>query len=345
MSEEQKQYRDEGALRIMEALNGVDQELLERCGTVDSAVVDNTPASKQDKKVTEMSGYRKKRKLIWTYGRICAACLCLVIVGVVSWNSLRLGGGGTADDSFTGGAAGNLNGAMQQEGTTEGTAQDSARGGEAGAMLETKENEESDQDSMPENNITEDAGNGDSMSANREQLENIEAQTDVCSLPPNPYREITEEEAREYMPLGTYIPTQLPFGYQFESARISEEEQWLTLTWTKGMDYLHISVGLTDGSSVETVDISRPELYDEHLYEIPYAETVPAEYREIFNDPVFAAGDLSLEVVSSRLMSYNDSGDTDTPRGNFQVLYPDGVLLRFNGRGTPEEIWNMFTDL
>lgn len=345
MSEEQKQYRDEGALRIMEALSGVDEELLERCGTVDSAVADSLATSTQNKKVTEMSDYRKKRKLIWTYGRICAACLCLVIVGVVSWNSLRLGGGGTADGSFSEGAAGNLNGAMQQRDTTEGTAQDSARTGEAGAMPEAEEN----QDFMPESNFVGNADNGGSMSTDMEQekerLEDIEVQSDECAVSLNPYREITEEEAREYMPLGAYIPTQLPSGYQFESARVSEEEQWLTLTWTRGMDYLHISVGLTDAENVETVDVGRPELYDEHLYEIPYGETVPAEFRETFFNPVFAAEDLSLEIVSSRLRSYNDSGDTDTPRGNFDILYPDGILLSFNGRGTPEEVWNMFTDL
>ena len=40
-----------------------------------------------------------------------------------------------------------------------------------------------------------------------------------------------------------------------------------------------------------------------------------------------------------------DSGDTDTPRGNFAVLYSDGVLVEFSGRGTAEEIWNMFEGL
>ncbi len=94
-----------------------------------------------------------------------------------------------------------------------------------------------------------------------------------------------------------------------------------------------------------TVDIARAEIYDVRLYEIPYGETVPEEYREVFQDPVFAVEDLSLEVIESRMASYNDSGDTDTPRGNFRVLYPDGVLVRFNGRGTPEEIWEMFCSM
>ena len=45
------------------------------------------------------------------------------------------------------------------------------------------------------------------------------------------------------------------------------------------------------------------------------------------------------------MKSYDDAGDTDTPRGNFSVLYPDGVVVRFNGRGTAQEIWEMFCSM
>ena len=45
------------------------------------------------------------------------------------------------------------------------------------------------------------------------------------------------------------------------------------------------------------------------------------------------------------MKAYEDSGDTATPRGNFKVLYPDGVLVSFNGRGTAQEIWDMFCSM
>ena len=45
------------------------------------------------------------------------------------------------------------------------------------------------------------------------------------------------------------------------------------------------------------------------------------------------------------MKSYDDQGDTDTPRGNFSVLYEGGVLIRFSGRGTAEEIWEMFCSM
>ena len=58
-----------------------------------------------------------------------------------------------------------------------------------------------------------------------------------------------------------------------------------------------------------------------------------------------AVKDFNLEIVKSRMKSYDDQGDTDTPRGNFSVLYEGGVLIRFSGRGTAEEIWEMFSSM
>lgn len=110
------------------------------------------------------------------------------------------------------------------------------------------------------------------------------------------------------------------------------------------MDMILLHLEQTQGT-VETVDVEKPEIYDERLYEVPYGETVPEEYRQVFQDPVFALEDFSLEIVESRMKAYEDSGDTATPRGNFKVLYPDGVLVSFNGRGTAQEIWDMFCSM
>ena len=106
------------------------------------------------------------------------------------------------------------------------------------------------------------------------------------------------------------------------------------------MDYIMLSLRRTE-EDVATVDIDKPETYDQRLYEIPFGETVPGEYREVFDDPVFAWEDLDLEIIRSRMLVFEDRGDTAVPRGNFRVLYPDGMLLGFNGRGTAEEIWEM----
>ena len=119
----------EGALRIMDALSGVDEELLERC---------------------EQSGQKAGnayRRPLWQQARAWAAVLCLAVVGAASFAGYRLmqmgGMGSTAD-----GSAGEawpldtieraVNGeTMEQE---EGAAQDTARaeGNEAPEQTEER---------------------------------------------------------------------------------------------------------------------------------------------------------------------------------------------------------------
>lgn len=158
--------------------------------------------------------------------------------------------------------------------------------------------------------------------------------------------EYTEQEARRMERLGEYVPRTLPEGYGFERAYSDPDlgRENLTVSWSRGMDLILLHLEVAEGT-VETVDIQKPETYDQRLYEIPYGETVPEEYRQAFWNPVFALDDFSLEIAESRMMIYEDSGDTDTPRGNFKVLYPDGVLASFNGRGTAQEIWEMFSSM
>lgn len=166
---------------------------------------------------------------------------------------------------------------------------------------------------------------------------------EACGLPSATWENLTEEEARG-METGQYLPTDLPRGYSFESAAWYAENGILHAGWKNGMDYIEISISRPEGD-METVDVGLPETYDVHLYEIPYGESVPEEYREVFSNPVFAWEDMSLEIVKCRMASRQDRGDTATPRGNFAVLYSDGVLVRFTGRGSAEQIWEMFCSM
>lgn len=164
-------------------------------------------------------------------------------------------------------------------------------------------------------------------------------------------QKLTEAQARE-SELGAYVPKALPAGYILEEAsrEIGEEDSQtlrdLRLTWCRELDSITIRITRDEKREISVVDVDVPQTYDLRLYEIPLAESVPREYWESVNNPVFAAEDLSLEAIESRMISgTGDSGDTDTPRGNFSVLYSDGVLVEFSGRGTAEEIWNMFEGL
>ncbi len=308
----------EEALRILEALSAVDEELLARC------------EEQPEKKVIPL----------WKRGRLWAACLGLLAVGALSWNALRFAG--VSKDSLYE-ATQDENAAIDQIALQTAPTERADGAGLTGAAQETGADTGEAEDAAPEEA-------GEAVTEGKEDLSVQSDQQERCGIDAQG-REVTEEEVRNWMPLGARIPKNLPSGYVFESARIDEQERQATVCWSRGMDSIRITVSQVEEAAVDTVDIDKPETYDERLYEIPFAETVPAEYFEVFQDPVFDINDMTgdmgsvgLELVKSRVLPHEDAGDTDTPRGMFSVLYPDGsdsVLLRFNGRGTPEEIWNM----
>ncbi len=78
--------KERGALRVMEALSAVDEELLERCGEPGAAPAEGNRAS----------GTPEKGRLylfVRRYGKVCAACLCLLALGAACLNlrQIRMG--------------------------------------------------------------------------------------------------------------------------------------------------------------------------------------------------------------------------------------------------------------
>lgn len=315
------------ALKIMEALSGVDEELLERS---EAAGSDGT------------AGKERHGSLTWGYWSRRAAVFALIAVGAVSWggyvliNESETGSDGATQ--FLSAESGQANGREAQ--SMQGNGSPGMSGG--AAMDEIAQAP----DIMPEsyeNVKQEDIEGKRDYEGVDSLLTSNAAESEPCQ-PQLEMRKLTEGEARELETLGAYVPSTLPSGYAFESARYDAERETLTLWWSRGMDSVMLSVRQAGG--VETVDVTRPELYDERLYEIPYGESVPQEYGETFRSPVFSKDDFSLEIVRSRVISYSgDSGDTSAPMGSFAVLYDDGVLVRFSGRGTPEQIWEMFATI
>lgn len=268
----------EQSFRIMEALSGVDEDLLAGCG------LDEGQAARRH-------GNAPRRCF-----RGLAAAMCLAVIGAAGWGGYRFMHKGTAQDT----------GRTDHESSyllaADGREQEEAGG-------------EQDAPSM------EYAAGGGQEEALMEDA-----------------KPLTLEEAGNVEILGDYVPRQLPEGYAFREAFVGEsEEGGLTVVFGNGTDSFVLVIKAC-GDSVSVVDIDRPEAYDRRLYEIPYEETVPEEYRESFLDPVFASEDFGLETVRSRMVSLNGA---DTPEGWFKVLYPQGVLLDFNGSGTSEEIWEM----
>lgn len=337
------------AMRLMEALSGIDEELLERS---------------EGKTVVPF----------WRYSRQLAVCFACMVLGVcaVGVYSVSTSTKSTTQSAPSGFAA---DSAMMNEAAAEGgwsnaggaandKSEDMYSEAKAGEMLGEQ------QSSMQGENNGSGAGKTESMGTNSvanqdKALENSEMSTtrtdseDVSSLPLDSREKITLKAAKEMERIGAYVPETIPSGYQFESARgASAANSYLdmSLCWCKGMDdiMLHITefyaiasmpADVNNAFQKRIVDPAKPETYDVSLYEIPYGETVPEEYREIFDHPVFKEADFSLELVKARMKSLPDAGDTNTPRGNFAVLYDSGILVEFNGRGSAEEIWAMFQSI
>lgn len=389
--------KQEEAMRIMEALTGVDEELLARCEAENIAGAGADTADSQEGAACRTDRRRKRNIYKWRYLGSCAAVLVLAAAGIAYWQGFGIQGERlvqdlTADSARSGGSTENFMAEAESvlpRGTAGGVNAsedgywDDTNGSqntvEVKNSLQGKEDnfEEADRyqaaitaqnkgiepsaapaapgdDAAPGNADSLSEGQRGTISGKTEQVLPSE-KTEAIGCPPAPAeKKLTAAEAGQVEILGAYVPTRLPAGYVFETAGYvagdGEAADALTgqgrlmLTWRKGMDSIRLCIERTD-DAVETADVGKPKSYDERLYEIPYGDTVPEEYRKTFLAPVFAKDDFSLEIVRSRVISYSgDGGDTATPRGNFSVLY-DGVLVQFNGRGTPEEIWEMFASM
>lgn len=335
-------------MRLMEALSDVDQALLERCAGTGRVTACRRP--------------------LWQSARVAAAVLCLAVVGAASWGGYQLSRTRMGGADSSGGAAApymeeireDAEEAVPRDEVTCDTApeaagaEDAVEAGQGGEQIRQTEADKfmdgqyADGGEMPpgqESAIEEGRRDGSGTGGDAVEENGSPEDTAGCPLPPQSQK-LTLAQAREDAALGAYVPTALPAGYAFEEGhRVTEsQEPNLTLCWIRGMDSIMLHLERT-ANPPATVDVEETESYDQRLYEVPYGETVPEEYRQTFDNPVFAVEDFNLEIVKSRIKSYDDQGDTDTPRGNFSVLYEGGVLIRFNGRGTAEEIWEMFCSM
>ena len=68
------------------------------------------------------------------------------------------------------------------------------------------------------------------------------------------------------------------------------------------------------------------ERYDLSLYPIPRADSVPEELREVVDNPIFYAEELSPELIWARAYKTGEQGDSNGWRMSFSVLYGDMVV-------------------
>lgn len=317
----------QSALRLLEALSGIDEELLERSDA--PGALETIAHRNGTEEVTSVSENRKRRRISVVYRNAVAACIGFVVVGALSWNALRpIWTPKGADSSFNGSAGSQEEMAENQsaydvetqlydgpavatEDTDGGLGTEEVTGDIIENLIEDLETGGRDGGGA-ESNFTDSEREEDRLGSSsvENSVTQQEKDRDLMSTA-SPETDLTEAEARNIAVVGAFIPDDIPKGYTFESAYL-DSQGTVTVIWHHGTDSILINV----------------------------SQVVPEDI-ETFLNPIFLWEDMSLEIVNSRMKAVGDAGDTDTPRGSFSVLYPEGVLLYFNGRGTAEEIWDM----
>lgn len=177
---------------------------------------------------------------------------------------------------------------------------------------------------------------------------------DLSVITPGQIPELTEQifntlgEAQTEPDFGQYMPSQLPAG--FEEAAIRrfkfQNTNYLSGLWSKGLDDLSwVVTPYTEADALRLTDINEKENYDLSLYPIPRADSVPDALRQIVDDPIFVAEELTLEAVYCRAYKISDAGDTDGWRMRFSVRYGD-VIVSVNAKGVePEWLYQQLVNL
>ena len=159
---------------------------------------------------------------------------------------------------------------------------------------------------------------------------------------------LTYQEALEDQEYGTYMLQKNPKGFTPESIRRYKDyhSDYLSGLWTKGYDELRwVVYTFSESDEKRLTSVEDTENYDLKLYPIPRASSVPDELREIVDNPIFHAEELTQEVVWSRAYQVQDSGDSNGWRMAFSVKYGDTVV-EIRGKGVdPEWIYQQLEAL
>jgi len=161
-------------------------------------------------------------------------------------------------------------------------------------------------------------------------------------------KELTYQEALTEADYGAYMLPEIPKGFTTESIRRfkNQNSDYLSGLWTKGYNELSWTVyTISEDDEIRITEVDETEKYDLTLYPIPRASSVPDDLREIVDNPIFDAEDLTMEVVWSRAYKAEDSGDSSGWRMKFSVKY-DETVVEIRSKGVdPEWIYRQLRAL
>lgn len=159
---------------------------------------------------------------------------------------------------------------------------------------------------------------------------------------------LTLSETRTDADFGAYMPDAVPSGYVEESIRRYKDQNndYLFGLWTRGYDELNWQVSLyTEQDANRLTGIDETKNYDLSLYPIPRADSVPDELREIVNDPIFIAEELTPDAILARAYKPEESGDSNGWRMTFSVKFGD-FIVRVKSKGVePEWVYQQLVGL
>ena len=148
-------------------------------------------------------------------------------------------------------------------------------------------------------------------------------------------RKLSHEEALSLEIYGNYFLSQTPIGFAQESIHHhkSQNEEYLSGLWTKGLDELYWEVSvLTEEDRARLTHAKETDRYDLSLYPIPRADSVPEELREVVDNPIFYAEELTPELVWAKAYKFDEQSDSSGWRMSFSVLYGD-VIIKVRSKG------------
>ena len=168
------------------------------------------------------------------------------------------------------------------------------------------------------------------------------------SIPEYFDKKISLSEAYSDSDFGSFMVQSLPDGFSEESIRRYKDQNndYLSGLWTKGLANLSWNISAYDEKdSTRLTSVAQTENYDLSLYPIPRAESVPEELREIVDNPIFDANELTLETVYMRAYKADEAGDVDGWRMAFSVKYGD-VIVEVRTKGVePEWVYQQLMNL
>lgn len=141
---------------------------------------------------------------------------------------------------------------------------------------------------------------------------------------------MTYEEALNLDPYGSYFLPEVPSGFTEESIRHYQDQNtaYLSGLWSRNYDELSWRVAeLTEDNKLRLTHAEETRRYDLSLYPIPRADSVPEELREVVDNPIFYAEELTPELIWARAYRSGEQGDGNGWRMAFSVLYDDMIVI------------------